>query len=233
MRRPPISCSGLKRHCRHDKIISAQHESHPNAVTGQREGNEFGKYVENWANGVGNAKPNPETDAWRWYVYMRDTWPMPAGTRSEVILGLDSAGDYVEVAEPEPHKYERVDGSSDLLTAGRADLCWTRGVVAYVGDLKRSAWRYGEPLRHPQLMALGLAFASKRKLHFLRVGLYDARDGAWEWGEAVDLREDGVYMLAEIRTMATMDDEPHPGPHCGGCYERRLCGAGKEYLEIA
>lgn len=224
---PLISASGLTRNCRHWKdVLEKQREKPAVVAEAAAEGTRFGKLVESWLTGHPPAEPEEKDDPWYWYENMRASWTPPAGVDCEVPLGLNHRGEFVEVMEPEPHKYLALTGEP-LITAGRADLAWVSSIgVAYVGDLKRSAWRYGYPGTHPQLMALGLAYAAKVKARWLFLGLYDARDVAWEWSDVIDLKVEGPAMLEEIREMATMDSDPHPGEWCAGCWERRNCKAG-------
>lgn len=250
MRDHVISASGLVRDCRHHKILQAQRPRSAALEAASAEGTRFGSLVERAVKGLPLAEPEDRDEPWHWFEAFRGSWSLPDGVGCEVPLGLGADGLYVEVHEPEPHVYLPTEVGlvalmtrrTQLLTAGRADLLWTGTCtasdyaanalttwhdVAHVGDLKRSAWRYGDPSRHPQLMALGLAYASREGLPFLRLGLYDARDANWEWGDVIDLREEGPGMLEEIREMATMTDEPRPGDHCNGCWERRACPAAQ------
>jgi hypothetical protein len=225
-----ISASGLKRHCRHDKVLEKLREKPASVEAAAAEGTRFGKLVQDWLEGREPQEPAEKDDPWHWYTNMRASWPPPPGVQCEVPLGLNHRGEFVEVLEPDPHVYIACTGER-LVTAGRADLAWTTslgGSVGFVGDLKRSAWRYGYPGQHPQLMALGLAWAAKTRVQWLFLGLYDARDVTWDWSTPIDVAEDGPAMLAEVREMAAMDSEPHPGPWCAGCWERKACKAAAE-----
>lgn len=226
---PLISASGLTRHCRYGKdVLDKAKPKHPAAVAAAAEGTRFGKLVEDWLNGAPQDEPECPDEPWHWYTNLRAAWSPPPGVECEAPLGLNHRGEYVSVMEPEPHVYVAHSGEK-LVTAGRADLPWVQGDVAVVADLKRSAWRYGYPGDHPQLMALGLAWASKQQKGLLLLGLFDARDSAWEWSDVIDMETEGPRMLAAVREMATMDSDPHPGPWCGGCFWRRDCkSAAKE-----
>lgn len=228
---PLISASGLARNCRHWKDVLEKLREKPATVQAAAdEGTRFGKLVEGWLTGKPPAEPEEKDDPWHWYENMRASWTPPVGVTCEVPLGLNHRGEFVDVMEPAPHHYVAFSGEP-IITAGRADLAWSREVspgglvLACVGDLKRSAWRYGYPGQHPQLMALGLAYAAKVRARWLFLGLYDARDVAWEWSDVIDLRVEGPTMLQEIREMAAMDSEPHPGEWCGDCWEQRSCKA--------
>lgn len=238
-----ISCSGLCRNCRHHKVLEKQRDRHPKTEAAAVEGTDFGLMVQLWLECrygelVALEARLGGAESVHWFQNMIASWRPPVGVECEVPLGLLSDGRYIAVDEPEPHSYvARVSPhlGAHLLTAGRADLVWTRtcdpgGVYegpveleVCVGDLKRSAWRYGSPEQHPQLMALGLAAASYHAARFLRLGLYDARDAVWEWSDRIDVYKEGAAMLEEVRGMATMTDEPRPGEWCQGCYERTRC----------
>lgn len=230
-RDPVISASGLTRNCRHHKVLEKRRPRHPATVAAMHEGVLFGSLVQEWIEGRLRPEPDELSEPWRWFHAMRDQWTPPPATACEVPLGLSTDGMHAVVVEMEPHIYT-VDyahyvapDAPTLLTAGRADLVWTRGQVGVVGDLKRSAYRYGEPGRHPQLMALGLSYALREGTPYWIVGLWDARDSAWEWSELYSVADDGPAILEEVREMATMSDDPNPGDWCAGCYESRSCRA--------
>lgn len=192
------------------------------------EGTRFGALVQAWLEGREPAAPAVLDDPWAWFEYMRATWSPPPGVRCEVPLGLSVDGDFVEVVETQPHVYTPVGpgAGAQLATAGRADLMWEDipfSTVA-VADLKRSAFKYGDPARHPQLMALGCAAALKTGARWILLGLYGAKDGAWEWSDHLHVEE----LLPEVLEMCALDENtPTPGPWCAGCYEARGCEAAE------
>lgn len=226
---PLISASSLKRFCRHDKVLEKKRPKNQAVIDAADEGTRFGKLVQDWIEGREPVVPEIKDEPWHWYQNMRASWRPPSGVLCEVALGLAHDGRHIHVMEPEPHVYVPGPGApAPIMTAGRADLAWVGDAAAVVGDLKRSAWRYGPPAQHPQLMALGLAWAARTAKRFLFVGLYDARDASWGWSDCIDLDVDGAEMLTEVREMATMDDEPRPGPWCGGCWEAKNCAKAWE-----
>jgi len=198
------------------------------------EGTRFGKLVQEWLEGREPEAPSALDEPWSWFEYMRQVWTAPPGIQCEVPLGLSWDGNFVEVTEPNPHIYIPAMGSdpSILATAGRADITapiramTVEGLVdaVLVADLKRSAWKYSPPDRHPQLMALGCAFASKIGVEYMVLGLYGAKDGTWEQSDPVRVDD---LLPAVLEMCALPENEPRPGPWCAGCYERRNCPAAE------
>lgn len=235
-----VTASALARHCGYKRKLN-KGPKHVKVQEAADEGTRFGRLVQDWLEGRNPQEPEYPDEPWCWFEALRATWRPPGGIRCEVPLGLTPEGLYEPVEEPLPHVYVPAPhrlGKVKLLTAGRADLLWTyeqRGLEGtdplrahvtkhvYVADLKRTAWRYGYPGLLPQLMALGLAAAAMERADVLHLGLYGARDGAWDWSDPIELAEHGESMLAEVTEMATLDEEPRPGDWCSSCYERRAC----------
>ncbi|MFA5053996.1 MAG: hypothetical protein WC565_08045, partial [Parcubacteria group bacterium] len=75
-----------------------------------------------------------------------------------------------------------------LATEGHVDAFWivqfqdgTR--IAYVGDIKKSAFTSADGPDSLQLMAYGLAIALAERCHGFTTGLYIAEEGEWQWSQ--------------------------------------------------
>ena len=222
--------SALTRNCAYVTKLSKARPRSAYVQGTAEEGTRFGKLVQDWIEGRDPQPPAVLDDPWCWFETLRQTWIPLDGVKCEIAMGLSPDGQYVAVTEPEPHVYVPVDPEAKLATAGRSDLQWwlhnpsdDDGCV-FVADLKRSGWRYGAPEQVPQLMALGCAAARKYGVSEMRLGIYSAKDGTWEWSGR--LRVDDV--IGEVLEMAALpEDVPLPGPWCGGCYERKGCSAAE------
>jgi hypothetical protein len=145
----------------------------------------------------------------------------------EFAVGLTTNGMGVECDEPEPHVYVAKDGSP-LLTAGRADVVWSSIVgtkhIVTVRDWKTGKWPVDPPARNLQLTALAMATllmagadGYRREIYYVRDGFTDADEapvmlGTEAWARAAD----------DVCAAARLDDMPRPGPHCYGCWEKRM-----------
>lgn len=220
---PLITCSSLTRYCRYEKVLKSRKPRSESADEAAALGTQFHGLVEAWLlNRTADADISPV--ALEWFAALQATWTPPDRVQSEVALGMSPMGHYVEVEENPPgsHVYVALTGER-LLTAGRADLLWRDGETLYVADLKTGRTHLGDPGSLPQLMALGLAAADKHGCSRLLLGIYYARDAAWEWSEPIELAWDRQALFDEVARMATMGDEPRPGPWCASCWERRGC----------
>jgi len=210
------------------------------------EGTKFGALVESYLAGANHEEPLEYDEIFAQFAEWRDnplTRQIPRGRAvCEVPLGLGKDGRYVPVVEIYPHFYVPEAAPCDLAshgdscpytvpyylpaagpqellaTAGRLDVGWIHGNVGIVLDMKRSAFKYPDPETVPQLMALGCMWALRHGLDFLQVGLYGARDGAYQW--AVEIVRVSDILPEVLRMCALPEDRPTPGEHCGVCWER-------------
>jgi hypothetical protein len=150
-------------------------------------------------------------------------WAWPDGVELEVAWGLDRFGKFSAVKETAPHVYEAANGLDDLLTAGRADACWLAGDVLVSCDWKTGRTQAPPARINLQVNAAGIALAQKWKARAYQPVIYYARDGRWDVGDEVELPGEAHGILTDIQAAAALDDQPHPGPHCSSCFERRNC----------
>lgn len=137
----------------------------------------------------------------------------------ETPVGLDAEGEYVEPG-------------GEALTAGTPDFYWIREVnglrVAYIGDMKKTRWTTLDGPKSLQLLAYGWAVAKKHGCDAFCCGLWFLEEGAWSWGEIIDMNDwDSLDTWNAIRFAASNKGEAATGAHCRDCYGRMHC---KEYL---
>ncbi len=248
------SASALTRHCAYVTKLSKARPRSPYVMATADEGTRFGALVQDLIEGRTPTEPEIVDDVWDDYTIFRDQWlrwPMrPGSAVCEFAMGLSRAGDYVPVVEIYPHFYvpshtvprwhearpkeayflPAAGDQADLATGGRLDVGWVNGDVAIVLDMKRSAFKYGEPEYVPQLMALGCAWALANGCKYVQTGLYGKRDGVFVWAQEIQRVSD---ILPDVLEMAMLpEDLPMPGDHCQSCYERRDCKPGRELYPI-
>lgn len=227
-----VSASALVRHCGLQRKLNRERPRAPATRVAMDLGSFFHRLVE--GRSIDDARAEFPTlgdfevrQAVEWANYLDVTWPRPPGLEHEVALGLTDGGLYVPVEEPMPHVYApRADllGKVKLLTAGRADLVWPSADVCHVADLKTGRHHVGEPGRRLQNLALGFAAADRGHFDKMRLGVYYARDGVWEWSDVITrVSAEGEALLNEVREAALLDESPRPGVWCAGCWERRTC----------
>lgn len=234
------SCSALTRNCAYVTTLSKLRKRSRYVEQTAEEGTRFGALVQAWIEGRPEPTPDPIDSPWCWFEDLRAQWHAPAGAACEIAIGLSKNGTYVPVVEVYPHFYcpsHDTDGAAFLLpaagdreclaTAGRLDVGWVNGNVAIVLDMKRSAWRYGNPEYVPQLMALGCAWALRHDLEFVQTGLYGAKDGVFVWSQEIQRVAD---ILPDVLEMCGLpEDKPIPGEWCASCYERKQCPASVDF----
>lgn len=221
------TASKLSRFCAHHHLLSDLNPR-PTRDKAAAKGKAFHAALEQWHRD-GFVAVLGDTDVAVWVaIMMENGWNWPDRCELEVAWGLDKWGAFCAVEEKPPgsHVYVPLDGISDLLTAGRADACWLADDVLTVVD-----WKTGRTMAPParvnlQVNAAGIALAQKWKARAYVPCIYYAREGRWDVGDEVEI---GAFLLnpiaQEIEDAATLDDQPHPGDHCGGCWERKNCGA--------
>jgi hypothetical protein len=134
-----------------------------------------------------------------------------ADAAKEQPVGLTLTGDFAE--------------SGEVVTCGTLDFAWVHGDVAYVGDMKKSAWATSGP-DSLQLLAYGYAWAKKRGCHSFCVGLWIIEDAEWRWSDKVYGLDDfeSLDLWARIMYAAlNVGTEANFGDHCRNCYGRLHC----------
>lgn len=137
----------------------------------------------------------------------------------EVPLGLDEFGCYVD-----PLK-------SDCLTRGDMDCGWVveteSGKIAFVLEIKRSAWTAHDAAESLQLAAQGLAYAQREGCFAFMPGIWPS-EGSHIWGEWVTLDSPEARELWQriYYAATTPVQEPIRGPYCRThCWGRLGCKA--------
>lgn len=221
-----ITASALKRFCRHDDVLKARKPRSAALETGGARGTVFHAAAEAWIKRTCDVPQVEDLEIQGWIDLLTATWEIPRAPHVEVAWGLTMAGQYIDVVETSPgsHVYVTMDPGVQLLTAGRSDLCWTDGGELSNADWKTGKWPAPPARENLQVNAGGIALAQRFGAGAYRPGIYYARDGYWDWGDTVELGSLAhAEMLADIREAAQLDAEPHPGAHCGSCWERRAC----------
>jgi hypothetical protein len=118
-----------------------------------------------------------------------------------------------------------------IVTAGTLDMAWAVNGVAYVGDIKKSAFTVDGP-DTLQLAAYAFAYASLKGCHTFVRGLWIAEEGQWLWeAEPVALDSVRAFELGgSVLFAAQNNGEASRGSHCRKCYPRIHC---PEYLASA
>jgi len=134
-----------------------------------------------------------------------------AAADKEQPVGLTLTGEFAE--------------SGEVVTCGTLDFAWVHDGVAYVGDMKKSAWTTSGP-DSLQLLAYGYAWAKKHGCHSFCVGLWIIEYAEWRWSdkvyglddfESLDLWGRIMYAALNVGTEANFGD------HCRNCYGRLHC----------
>lgn len=227
------SASSLMRDCSYPNILkklppktAKEREAHANRQAAADRGTTFHAAVESWVK-TGIVPMVEDLEIQGWLDLLVCNWN-PGVSHVEVAWGLDMAGNFVDVDEPEPHVYTAKDGKTQLLTAGRADVCTLTPTapVAVLGDWKTGRWAVTPAEQNLQVNAAGIALAGKFKVDAYEPGIYYVRDGHWDIGPTVWRGTvEWESMLSEIRQAALLPDEPRPGEHCASCWERKRCNA--------
>ncbi len=190
-------------------------------------GSVFHASVEDWAK-TGRLVLPEDAEIAGWLELLAYQWKPQKGMQFEIAAGLNVDGGYTPVQELKPHVYTPAQDSVPneyLLTAGRADVAWvTADRTAWVLDWKTGNYAPERPTTNLQFWALGLAICQWFKADSVAVGMYMARDGAFDWSEPVKVGSEGwAERLADVRAAATVGEEPKPGVNCIKCWEKKGC----------
>jgi hypothetical protein len=115
--------------------------------------------------------------------------------------------------------------SGEVVTCGTLDFAWVHDGVAFVGDMKKSAWTVSGP-DSLQLLAYGYAWAKKHGCRAFCVGLWIIEDAEWRWSDKVYGLDDfeSLDLWARIMYAAlNVGTEANYGDHCDNCYGRLHC----------
>lgn len=106
--------------------------------------------------------------------------------------------------------------------------------VVKVADIKSGQFYLGDPGKLRQLLGQGFACWARAREQGLDVqgfvpGVYYARLGMFDWGQPII---EGTTAWAEawrwVMEAARRDREPHPGPWCLGCWDKKDCAKNPE-----
>lgn len=216
------SASALKRHCAYPNVLGLTKVRKPSSQLAMDKGTLFHSAVELWVK-TGKLPLLEDLEIQGWIDLLSMQWQPPTSTLVEIAWGLSPTGFHVHVEEPEPHVYRAMDGRQ-LLTAGRADVLWREGDVLRVVDWKTGSWPVAPARENLQALAGAMALAMRFEVPSYQPGIYYARDGAWDWGDVVEFQtaEAGVDFAA-VQDAAQLDDKPHPGDWCAGCWDKKTC----------
>ncbi len=227
------SSDHLKRNCGYPRLLgkiapttAKERDARARRDAAGEKGTIFHAAVELWSSG--GALPqvhDPEVQGW--LDLLATTWAPAPGTLFEVSAGLRWDGTGVLCDEPQPHVYVARDGSR-LATAGRADVAYSAiegdHHIVVIRDWKTGKWPVDAPARNLQTTALALAMCAivgadgwRREIYYVRDGYLDADEATVMVGSPAD-----GEALAEVLEAAALDDTPRPGPHCDGCWEKRM-----------
>lgn len=202
--------------CGYANVLGKQRKRTPSQKAAMDRGSDFHTCLHH-----GTESDDPAVK--EWLALARRSMQLPDGAELEIPLGLSPDGRHVTVREVEPHVYEPLMPVK-LLTAGRADVMWTEPPVVHLGDFKTGTSHLGPPELLPQLQALGFAAADLCSAEAMRLGIYYARDGVWDWSDVIALDSPKAAELWDmVVACATADESPKPGPQCSSCWERKAC----------
>lgn len=135
-----------------------------------------------------------------------------ADAAKEQPVGLTATGEWASEGE--------------VLTCGTLDFAWVIDGIAYVGDIKKTAWTTSGP-DSLQLLAYGFAWAKKHGCGSFCVGLWLIEEAEWRWSPEVYPVEgfESLDLWGRIAHAASNNDgRPSFGDHCHNCYARLHCG---------
>lgn len=220
-----ITASALAPNCAYAKVLSAAKPRRPDQQAKMDRGTAFHALVERWVHE--RAIPAAaDMEMQGWLNMLALSWRPTVDTEAEIPWGLSLDGAHVHVAEPLPHVYEAIDGTT-LLTAGRADAAWESKSVLHVADWKAGRWPVAPAAVNLQVNAAGMSLAQRIFTASYKPGIYYVQDGVWDWGDEVLIGSPAhAAMFEAVKVAATLPPEPRPGDWCAGCWERRACPMG-------
>lgn len=138
-----------------------------------------------------------------------------ASAETELEVGLTHNGQYCDADDP------------NLATLGHLDMAWHDGNRAVVVDIKRGLWTSSADPHSLQLLAYGLAYASKVDADVVQTGIWSAVDGYVKWGEPFEMdSEFASEALKMVLSAAKAAGGFVTGAHCRThCYHRQRCPA--------
>lgn len=217
------TASALSRNCAHHRVLS---DLHPNTRrdAAAKKGTAFHAALKEWRDS--GVVPTMADEVGEWLATMvAHGWAWPNGCELEVAWGLSTWGTFSPVEETAPHAYRALDGE-ELITAGRADACWMADGVLVSCDWKTGRTQAPFSTVNLQVNAAGLALAQKWKARAYLPLIYYAREARWDSGLDVEQGTPAWERAwQDVKAAAALDDKPHPGPHCGDCWERKHCEA--------
>lgn len=234
-----ITASALKRNCGYPRALSRiapttakERDARTRRDAAADKGTMFHDAIQAWAR-PGTTFPEVADDEVRgWLEMLAMHWSPKPGMLFELAVGLREDGSGVLCDEPEPHVYVPREAGAPLLTAGRADVVssWMLTVLGarmhlvVVRDWKTGKWPVDPPARNLQTTALAIAACSLARADGFMREIYYARDGHMDADEWPVLAGSPEYMaaVAEVAGAALLDETPRPGPHCDGCWEKRM-----------
>lgn len=235
---PLWSASKLPRICGHASMLDGKRERPRSTQLAADAGSLFHALVafnrEEASKLIKGLPAEMVNEAYGWWATYQETANVPAYAHHEMVMGIDENGEWLDTEEFEPHRYRAKDPKKSIIVGGRADLVWVDEKMvgdahsftdAYVVDMKTGRTHQGDPDSSPQLMVHGLAALSRWDALTVRVGIWYARDAAYEWGERMEAEEARERWLPQVREMAARDESPVVGAHCSACWSRKDCGS--------
>jgi len=114
--------------------------------------------------------------------------------------------------------------SMETITEGTPDVIVTNSNEVVVVDWKTGrSENVADVDDNLQLIAYGLATCNGAPFRCVLVFLDGDKDDA-RWSRTFEPAEHAA-LLARVKAAATREPIPHPGEHCGSCYQRRYCHA--------
>jgi hypothetical protein len=169
------------------------------------------------------------------------TWQRPDDIEvGECVLTYDDSNKECEVFLTADGSTPKAGLEGQAVTVGHFDMGWVHHdpgdpayparmarSVAFVGDIKRSAFTAADGVLSLQLQAYALAFAIDNACDHYCCGIWSAMDGTWQWGEIIPLasQQAADAMTAVLAAAQNEGDQYTIGNHCSGCYGRLQCPA--------
>lgn len=173
------------------------------------------------------------------------TWQRP----DDIEVG-DLENSYVLTyadANKECEVYLKADGTTpkpgleaEAVSIGHFDMGWVHHdpgnpgypakaarSIAFICDIKRSAFTAADGVDSLQLKAYALAFALDQVCDHYCVGIWAAMEGRYMWGEIIPVASQQAAddMTAVLAAAVNEGDQFTIGSHCTGCYGRLQCPA--------